>query len=112
MISRSRKRRPPVGTGVSFALSAAASVTFGVERRVRGRRVGSKCVKQTGSSRDHGKCGLFRRRKGSFTLDGVAGQNSFRFSGRLNGRPLKPGSYRLAGEAGDSVKRAAFRIVR
>lgn len=104
------KRKVAVGTTVRYTLSAAGSVSFTVERRMQGRRVGKRCVRPTGSNRDHRKCARFRRRKGGFTLGGVAGGNSFRLSGRLNGRTLRPGPYRLVGQAGDSVKRAAFRI--
>ena len=50
--------------------------------------------------------------KGSFTHSGQAGQNSFKFSGRLNGKGLKPGSYRLVGKTGSVSRAASFRIVR
>jgi hypothetical protein len=33
--------------------------------------------------------------RGSLTITGHAGNNSFRFSGRLNGSALAPGTYRL-----------------
>ena len=54
---------------------------------------------------------------GSFTHRGVAGRNSFRFTGRLAGRKLTPGSYRLVAVAKDAAgnaslpKRASFRVV-
>jgi hypothetical protein len=55
---------------------------------------------------------------GSFTHRGTTGKNRFRFSGRLRGRKLPPGRYRLRAVATDpagnksSTKRRAFRIVR
>jgi hypothetical protein len=56
--------------------------------------------------------------RGSFTVQGTLGVNSFRFSGRLSGRKLKPGEYQLvatptdaAGNAG-AAARKRFRIVR
>jgi hypothetical protein len=55
--------------------------------------------------------------KGSFTRTGVAGKNSFHFTGRLAGRKLKPGRYRLvatptaAGQKGKPTA-SGFRIVR
>jgi hypothetical protein len=55
---------------------------------------------------------MFKLIKTGFAHSGVAGVNSFKFSGRLGGRPLKPGLYRLAGNAGGAVKRASFRIVK
>ena len=46
------------------------------------------------------------------SYQGVAGENSFRFSGRVGAKALKPGKYRLLATAGTSVKRAAFTIAR
>ena len=40
---------------------------------------------------------------GSFTHAGKVGKNSFRFSGRLRGKALKPGSYRLSGVPTDAA---------
>jgi hypothetical protein len=53
---------------------------------------------------------------GAFTRTGAAGANSFRFSGRLAGRRLTPGRYRLlatVSAGGKTGKGAAapFRIV-
>jgi hypothetical protein len=39
---------------------------------------------------------------GSFTRAGAAGANSFRFTGRLRGRKLAPGGYRLTGVAANT----------
>jgi hypothetical protein len=36
--------------------------------------------------------------KGSFRRIGKTGANSFRFTGRINGRPLPPGRYRLTAQ--------------
>ena len=40
------------GTAVRYALTAAASVNFTVERALKGRRVGGKCRKQTEANRE------------------------------------------------------------
>jgi hypothetical protein len=54
---------------------------------------------------------------GSFTRTGNAGTNTFRFTGRMAGRQLKPGSYRLVatpranGQTGRPVG-VAFRIIK
>ncbi len=92
-----RGRKPPVGTTVSFRLSDAATVRFKVEKRVkrRGGRVGTRFVPV----------------KGSFGVVGEAGQNQFKFTGRLRGRKLKVGRYRLRGTAGGEIERVKFRIV-
>jgi hypothetical protein len=42
---------------------------------------------------------------------GVAGSNSFRFSGRVGGKRLAPGKYRLTATPADGVPRlASFKI--
>ena len=46
-----------------------------------------------------------------FTDAGAAGQNSFKFTGRLGASALKPGRYRLAGSAGGEAKRVNFKII-
>jgi len=56
--------------------------------------------------------------KGSFRFAGKAGANSLRFRGRIGGRQLKPGSYRLSAQATDPAKnrslpsRKTFKTVR
>jgi len=96
-------------------LSEAATVTFTVERSVRGRKKKGRCVVE----RRKGKaCKAYKKVKGSFSDSGSAGTNSLRFSGRLAQKPLRPGRYRLvgfarnaAGNTGTTV-RTGFRIVR
>lgn len=95
------KRKPKRGTKVSFTLSEAASVKATVQR----------C-----SKRKRKRCVRYRTLKGSLTKTGVKGANSFRFDGRLRGKALKPGAYRLAVVATDAAGnraaavRAAFAI--
>jgi hypothetical protein len=78
-----------VGTRISYNLSEAASVRF----RIVGLR-------------------------GAFVRQGKPGSNSFRFRGRLRGRRLKPGRYRLRVTATDAagnsspVRYVRFRILR
>jgi hypothetical protein len=105
------------GTRVSYTLNVAASVRFTVERPVRGRKVKDRCVPQRKSNRRRPSCRRYSTVRGSFTLQGNAGVNRFRFTGRLAGRKLRPGSYRLvatpsvAGRAGTPT-RTSFRIRR
>ena len=113
-----RRRRPPVGTRVSFRLSEAASVRFTVERARPGRRVRGRCVKPSRRNRKRRRCTRYVRQRGSFTVQGTAGETRFRFTGRLRGRKLRPGRYRLVAVATDATghgsapERAPFRIVR
>jgi DNA-binding beta-propeller fold protein YncE len=84
---------PRAGTRVTYGLASAARVRFAVQRAVRGG---------------------YRRVPGAFTHQGSSGTNRFRFSGRVRGRRLKPGRYRLVARIPGSTaaKRTGFRIVR
>jgi sugar lactone lactonase YvrE len=84
---------PRAGTRVTYDLAAPARVRFAVQRAVRG---------------------AYRRVPGGFAHQGSAGANSFRFSGRVRGRRLRPGRYRLVARIPGSTaaKRSRFRIVR
>ena len=110
--ARRKAKKAPVGGTVSYDLSIAATVDFTVERALAGRKVKGKCRKATPSNRKRGKCVRYKPVKGGFSHSGTAGPNRFRFSGRLGSKALRPGRYRLVGRIGDSVKRAAFKIVR
>jgi len=90
--------RPKKGTTVRYTLSKAATTTFTVERRVNARK--------------------FKRVRGRFKHKGKAGANSFKFKGRVGGRTLRPGTYRLnavprdaAGGTGPKA-RASFKVKR
>ena len=87
-------RRKGIGTTVSLELSDAASVGFTVQRAARRKRAKR-----------------FVPVSGGFEFVGLAGANNFRFTGRIGGRKLRSGRYRLVGEAGGEVRRAAFKIV-
>ncbi len=111
----SARRR--IGTRATFRLNIAAAVRFTVQRRVAGRRSGTRCVAPTRRNRNAKRCVRTLAVRGSFSRAGSAGANAFRFSGRLSGRKLRPGRYRLvatpslAGKRGTAT-RASFRIVR
>jgi virginiamycin B lyase len=105
------------GTTISFRLSEAAQVSFGVQRKARGRKVGGKCKRQTRGNKAKPPCPLYRPLKGSFSTAGASGSNKLHFSGRLRGKPLAPGSYRLSARAKDAAGKqstvvyAGFRIL-
>jgi hypothetical protein len=108
----------PVGTRVTFTASEAGSVKFRVQRRAAGRKVGKKCKAPSRKNRRKRSCIRYPALRGSFTVQATPGVNTFAFRGRIGGRKLKPGRYRLAGSAKDRagnsapVPAKAFRIVR
>lgn len=110
--SAKKKAKAPVGATVGYALSAAASVEFAVERKLVGRKSGKKCVKKTKANKGRKKCPLFKPVKGGISNPGAAGQNSFEFSGKIAGKALAPGTYRLTGRVGVSARSAGFKIVK
>jgi phosphatidylinositol-3-phosphatase len=115
---RKRRRRHPRGTRISYVLSQPATVSFRFQRARTGRRTRSgRCVRNKRSRRRLRRCRRWRRIKGGVQADGIAGPNSFRFNGRLNGRKLRPARYRLvavphgfAGTGSRATRR--FRIFR
>lgn len=106
-----------VGAKVSFSVSDAATVTFTVQRKTTGRRVAGTCKAQTRVNRSQKRCTRWAAVKGSFSIQADQGATSIRFRGRIGGKQLKPGSYRINGQATDeagnrsATKRTAFRIV-
>jgi hypothetical protein len=110
--------RRPIGTRVSYTLSEPATVTFNVERGAKGHRVRGKCMRPTRGNRSPRRCVRYVALTGSFAHVGRSGSNSFKFTGRLRGRKLRPGAYRLQAHAVDPagnaspVARKKFSIVR
>jgi hypothetical protein len=104
------------GGRVEYALSEAARVSLRIARRGAGRRVGGRCVVKTRRNRSLKPCDLFVQAR--LVTSGQPGRNRLTFSGRLRGRNLRPGRYRLVGVATDlagnpsTPASARFRIVR
>jgi hypothetical protein len=89
-----RRFRTRRGTRVGFKLDAAATVKFRITRCKGHTR---KCKGNV---------------RGSITRAGKVGVNTFRFRGRVGGKTLRPGGYRLTAAAGSSKSRARFRVRR
>jgi hypothetical protein len=106
------------GTKVTYRLSEAATTRFSVERSRPGRRRGRSCMKQTRRTRRGRRCTRWVRVRGSFSRVAGPGPVSFRFAGRIGGRRLRLGQYRLAAVPRDALgamgaaKRARFRVKR
>jgi hypothetical protein len=91
-----------VGTRVSFRLTEAAAMKFAVVKDLSGRRVGRRCVPPSRSNRKRKKC-VRTVTVGTFAFAGHAGANGFRFTGRMRGRKLAAGNYRLVETAKDAA---------
>jgi hypothetical protein len=102
----SRTRRAIVakvhfGTHFRYTLSEAAKVTLTIQRALAGRRAGRTCVQSTSHLRRAKPCTRYRT-NGTLARSAKVGANSTRFSGRLGGRVLRPGTYRAVISATDA----------
>jgi hypothetical protein len=96
-----------LGTRLNYKLSAAATVTFRVERAASGHRAGTACAA-------HGKgkkCTRYVVLAGKVSQKGATGKNTLRFTGRLGKATLKPGAYRMVAQpAGGAAVRTVFTV--
>jgi hypothetical protein len=110
----------PSGRGtVSYRVSASGLVRFKVERRSAGRRSGGRCVAPTRRNRSAPRCRFYVPVRGEFRHVSRRGiLNRLRFTGRVRGRRLGVGAYRLiavataAGHTASRPARRQFRIIR
>jgi hypothetical protein len=100
------------GAKLTITLTARANVTFSVVRRRAGVRVGKSCL-APGRGR-HGKaCTQTTTVRGTTAKSLAKGTSTLRFSARVGGHALTPGSYALrATPAGGKARSTNFRIVR
>jgi hypothetical protein len=82
-----------VGAQVSYEDSQAVTTMFTVLKRSRGVRHKGRCLKPK-RHRTGKRCTRWVV-AGRFTHADQVGLNSFHFSGRIHGRKLRPGRYRL-----------------
>ncbi len=116
--AKTSAKKVPVGTTVTYTVAAgnaptlaAERIVFAVERKRIGRRVGKACKPKTRGNADHRPCTLWRRLKPTFSRAFADGANSFRFNGKLAGKPLPPGAYKLLASLNSSSLAKRFRIV-
>ena len=108
-----RGRRPRPIPRLSFTLDEAAAVQVVVERRLTGRRVGSRCSTTARTGR---RCTIFREQFASRIFAGKAGANRLTLPQAI--RSLPRGTYRITLTATDAAgnvsdpKRVTLRIIR
>ncbi len=95
-LTRKVKRGPrlPVGTTFRFQLDRAAQVRVTFSQLVAGRRVNGRCVKATKSNHKKPRCDRALA-AGTLNVTGTPGANSVPFRGKLGGRTLPAGRYRV-----------------
>jgi hypothetical protein len=101
-------KKVKVGTKVSLTVSEGSTVKFTVQRKTTGRKVAKTCKAKTKSNAKKKACTRWVAVKGSFSVRAGVGKNTFTFRGRIGGKSLKPGHYRLTGTATDSAKNASL----
>ena len=106
------------GALLRYRLSEPASVAFAVERARPGRRRGPECAPSRRPQPVRLRCTRWIALPGGFARQSPAGRSRTRFTGRVGGRRLPPGRYRLSAVATDaaqnvsSTSRTGFRIAR
>jgi hypothetical protein len=112
-LTHKAKRGPrlPLGTTFRFKLDRAAQVRFAFSQLVTGRRVGGRCVKATKTNRSKARCERAQA-AGTLNVTGKAEANTVAFSGKISGRALKPGRYRMLVTALADGKTSPARSIR
>jgi hypothetical protein len=95
-ITRSKAKKVPTSTTISFGLSQPAAVRLSFQVGQPGVLARGKCIAPTKGRRRGGRCTRYVAVSGAVSRAGHAGTNRIRFQGILDGgRALAPGSYQL-----------------
>ena len=95
----SDRRTRARGGIVSFRLDQTATVDFSVQRVRPGRKVNGRCRRVSRGDGQASRCTAWSTVSGTFRVTGKRGVNRFTFTGRVGGRRLDPGHYRLVARA-------------
>jgi hypothetical protein len=107
-----------LGARIRYFTSEPTTTTFTVTRLTPGRRVGKRCRRSTRRNRTKPRCVRRVPIRGRFSHTDRGGAVSLRFRGRVGGRSLLPGSYRLGAKVRDHAgnpgrpAQAPFQIAR
>jgi hypothetical protein len=116
--TRKKAKKATGGTTIRYTVSAPATVTIVVERAMKGRRSGSKCVKATAKLKGKKSCTRYVKASTLQRVHTSAGAKKVRFSGRVGKRTMAYGTYRMratarAGAGTPSAERiVTFKIVK
>jgi hypothetical protein len=115
-VAAKAKAKAHLGTTLKYTLSEPARVVFTIDARTTGRTSGKRCVAATKKNRKKKHCTRYTR-AGRFALASTAGANGHHFTGRIGGRKLGPGNYRVTLVATDAAgnhsaaRQLTFRVV-
>lgn len=116
--AKKKAKKAAKGTTIRYTVSAPATVTIVVERALKGRRSGSKCVKATAKLKRKKSCTRYANATTLKRVHTTAGAKKVSFSGRIGRRLLAYGTYRLRATAVAGAgtvsgeRKATFKIVR
>lgn len=99
----SKRLKSGKATKIRYSAIEPLRLGFTVERADKGRRSKGRCRKASKRTKRGRRCTRYTR-VGGFAHKGVAGANTATLPGRLRGRKLKRGSYRLVVTATDSAR--------
>jgi hypothetical protein len=105
-ISTSKKTKKTYGATVSYHDSQVATTTFTVLSVAQGRTQGKACKKPSKANKHGKRCTIYTP-IGSFAHVDVVGANTLHFSGRIKGKALAKGSYRLQAVPHDAAGNGA-----
>jgi len=97
--AKKKRKKSPRGTKIRFKLNTKATVTVWIERKLKGRKSGKKCVKATRKNRRKKACTRLVRQGKLVRKDLAAGRRKIAFTGRIGRKALKPGRYRVVLQA-------------
>ncbi len=109
--------RASTGATVSYSSSGQGTTRFTIAKKTAGIEQEGECEKPHKRHQRGKRCSFYELLDGDFARENEPGGNSFHFTGRLNGRTLAPGTYRLTATPeyesiyGSPIKRK-FRICR
>ena len=102
----------PIKLTISYALNETAIVAFTLQRQASGRKVDGRCAEPTKTNHKRSRCTRLVDVRGTITMAGSAGANTFAFNGEIGSKRLAAGAYELAATpAGGTPQTVKFSIV-
>lgn len=95
------------GFSRGFTASEAGTLTATFSKLTKGRKSGKSCVKKTAKNSPAKSCNYWAALKTAVTQPVIAGANTFKFDGKLGGKKLKAGKYKVTLTVKDSTGNAA-----